>query len=120
VPVDPGLVGFPLLTELSREPRRLGPRSVFFLLLRLSLNGQLVHWDPRVAYMTRGFVACHADTALARDPFPRQLGDEWQPEEPGMYRFVGGERSDADNWLDADAFELHARQKRAARTAADD
>jgi hypothetical protein len=53
-----------------------------------------------------------ADAALARDPFARQLGDEWRPEEPGIYRFVGPTRSGSDSGLDADAFELHASQKR--------
>jgi len=33
-----------------------------------------------------------ADEALARDDsswFARQLGDGWEPEEPGIYQFVG-------------------------------
>ena len=59
-----------------------------------------------------------ADAALARDPFARRLGEEWQAEEPGIYRFVGSTKSEP--WLDGDAFELHAMQKAAARTVEDD
>jgi hypothetical protein len=52
------------------------------------------------------------DAALSRDPFARQLGDEWEAEEPGIYRFVGPTRSGSDRGLDeGGAFELHARQK---------
>lgn len=51
------------------------------------------------------------DAALSRDPFARQLGDEWEAEEPGIYRFVGPTRSSSDRGLDEGAFELHARQK---------
>ena len=58
-----------------------------------------------------------ADAALARDPFARRLGNEWQAEEPGIYRFVGAA---TEPWLDGDAFELHAMQKAAARTVEDD
>lgn len=50
------------------------------------------------------------DAPLSRDPFARQLGDEWQPDEPGIYRFVGP-MSGSESGLDEGAFELHARQK---------
>jgi hypothetical protein len=36
------------------------------------------------------------DAPLARDDpdwFGHQLGEEWEPEEPGIYRFVGASRS---------------------------
>jgi hypothetical protein len=39
-----------------------------------------------------------ADAPLVRDDsswFAQQLGDEWRPEEPGIYRFVGGARDEA-------------------------
>ena len=39
-----------------------------------------------------------ADAPLVRDDsswFARQLGDEWRPEEPGIYRFVGNARDEA-------------------------
>ncbi len=58
-----------------------------------------------------------ADAPLARDPFARQLGPEWQPEEPGIYRFVGPARSGSDSGFEGDAFELHASQKPAVDTA---
>jgi hypothetical protein len=45
-----------------------------------------------------------ADAPLARDRFALDLGEEWQPEEPGIYRFVGAD-------AEGDAFELHASQK---------
>jgi hypothetical protein len=51
-----------------------------------------------------------ADAPLARDRFALELGEGWQPEEPGIYRFVGP---------DADAFQLHASQKPAVGTADD-
>jgi hypothetical protein len=51
------------------------------------------------------------DAPMSRDPFARQLGDAWQPEEPGIYRFVGPTRSASDSGHDEGAFELHARQK---------
>jgi hypothetical protein len=53
------------------------------------------------------------DAPLSRDPFARELGDVWQQEEPGVYRFVGPTRSGSDSGLDAGAFELHASQKHA-------
>jgi hypothetical protein len=52
-----------------------------------------------------------ADAPLARDRFARELGDAWEREEPGIYRFVG---------VDGDAFELHASQKPAVGTVNDD
>ena len=38
------------------------------------------------------------DGALTREEswFQRQLGDEWRPQEPGIYRFVGPSRSGSD------------------------
>ena len=46
-----------------------------------------------------------ADAALTRDDenwFGRQLGEEWRPEEPGIYRFVGRSEDDrAGNDLSA-------------------
>ena len=38
------------------------------------------------------------DAPLARDDsswFAQQLGDEWRPDEPGIYRFVGGAQDEA-------------------------
>jgi hypothetical protein len=54
-----------------------------------------------------------ADTPLTRDRFAEELGDAWQTEEPGIYRFVGGSESGHEG----DAFELHASQKPAVVTA---
>jgi hypothetical protein len=37
------------------------------------------------------------DAPLARDPstwFAQQLGEQWQADEPGIYRYVGPERVD--------------------------
>ena len=45
-----------------------------------------------------------ADAPLARDRLAVELGEEWLPEEPGIYRFVGAV-------VEGDAFELHASQK---------
>ena len=59
------------------------------------------------------------DAPLARDLFARELGNEWQPQEPGIYRFVGPARSGVDSGLDGDAFELHARQKPSVSNADD-
>ena len=60
-----------------------------------------------------------ADAPLVRDWFARELGEEWEPEEPGIYRFVGPTRSGSDSGLDSgldgDAFEVHASQKSAVR-----
>ena len=53
-----------------------------------------------------------ADAPLSRDRFALDLGEGWQPEEPGIYRFVSPEA--------ADAFELHASQKPAVGVAEDD
>jgi hypothetical protein len=42
--------------------------------------------------MTRDGSRQDTDAPLARDDsewFLQQLGEEWQPEEPGIYRFVG-------------------------------
>jgi hypothetical protein len=61
-----------------------------------------------------------ADAPLARDRFARELGDEWQVEKPGIYRFVGPARSGTDSGLEGDAFELHASQKPAVRTVRDE
>ncbi len=52
-----------------------------------------------------------ADAPLARDPFARELGEGWAPEEPGIYRYVGPTRSGSDSGLDVDAFGLHASLK---------
>lgn len=52
-----------------------------------------------------------ADAPLARDFFARELGDEWQPEEPGIYRFVGPARSHSDRGLDDADVESHTTQK---------
>ena len=52
-----------------------------------------------------------ADAPMARDFFARELGDEWQPEEPGIYRFVGPARSGSDGEFAHDEIELHATQK---------
>jgi hypothetical protein len=56
-----------------------------------------------------------ADAALARDVYARHLGEDWQPEEPGIYRFVGPRRSGPESGLEGDAFDLHASQKPAVR-----
>ena len=61
-----------------------------------------------------------AKAGLARDRFAQELGDEWEPEEPGIYRFVGPTRSGSDSGLDGDAFELHASQKSAVSTVRDE
>ena len=61
-----------------------------------------------------------ADAPLARDWFARELGDEWQPVEPGIYRFVGPARSGSDSGLDGLAFELHASQKSAVGNVTDE
>ena len=61
-----------------------------------------------------------ADAPLARDWFARELGDEWEPEEPGIYRFVGPARSGPDSGLDGHAFELHASQKSAVGNVRDE
>jgi O-methyltransferase involved in polyketide biosynthesis len=53
----------------------------------------------------RDAVEQDADAPLARDRFARELGDEWQQAEPGIYRFVGPTRSGRDSGLDGDAFE---------------
>jgi hypothetical protein len=42
-----------------------------------------------------------ADAPLGRDDsdwFWRQLGEEWEPEEPGIYRFVGHTKPSSDAW----------------------
>ena len=46
-----------------------------------------------------------ADAALARDPFARRLGDEWQAEEPGIYRFVGPTSSGSESGLERNGLE---------------
>ena len=50
---------------------------------------------------SRGGTGRDADAPLGRDDsdwFSRQLGEDWQPEEPGIYRFVGHTRLSADPW----------------------
>jgi hypothetical protein len=42
-----------------------------------------------------------ADAPLGRDDsdwFRRQLGEAWEPEEPGIYRFVGHPSSSSNGW----------------------
>ena len=56
-----------------------------------------------------------ADAPLGRDDsdwFSRQLGEEWQPEEPGIYRYVG-HPSPSEAWassVDDDASDLPGTQ----------
>lgn len=52
-----------------------------------------------------------ADAPIVRDPYARELGDEWQREQPGIYRYLGPARSGLESGLDGGAFELHAKQK---------
>jgi hypothetical protein len=54
-----------------------------------------------------------ADAPLGRDDsdwFWRQLGEEWQPEEPGIYRFVGPTSSSGglESGLEGDTSESSA------------
>jgi len=51
-----------------------------------------------------------ADAPLARSAFARQLGDEWQPEEPGIYRYVGPARSGSASGLDGRGAETKGMQ----------
>jgi hypothetical protein len=52
-------------------------------------------------HSTEGYDARDADDPLTRDDstwFARQLGDDWRPDEPGIYRYVGpSSRSEPEN-----------------------
>jgi hypothetical protein len=48
----------------------------------------------------RGAAEQDSDAPLARDAFARILGDGWQREEPGIYRFVGPTSSGSESRLE--------------------
>ena len=58
-----------------------------------------------------------ADAPLARDAdwFAHLLGEDWKPEEPGIYRFVGTTRPSSDgveNQPEKNADEPHEPERR--------
>jgi len=53
----------------------------------------------------RGTAGQDSDAPLARDAFARFLGDGWQAEEPGIYRFVGPTSSGSESGLERNGLE---------------
>src|SRR5687767_7497426 len=111
-PVDAGFLRPPLVTR--RSSRRFTRQRGVQILLGASSVGGLIH-QGRADPITAGGSRCgshlnsawipmdserphnekhDSDAPLTRDDsdwFARELGDGWEPVEPGIYRFVGEE-----------------------------